>query len=78
MRNTADVTGGKPIAVLLPFISCLCAINPLGAFYDIILTQYDEFSESFKKRNYPLPLLTWANIYNALNEPCQGTAGAHV
>jgi hypothetical protein len=35
MRNTADVTGGKPIAVLLPSISDVNAINPLVAFYDI-------------------------------------------
>jgi hypothetical protein len=35
MRNTADVTGGKPIAVLLQPISGLSAINPLVAFYDI-------------------------------------------
>jgi hypothetical protein len=34
MRNTADVTGGKPIAVLL-FISGVSAINPLVVFYDI-------------------------------------------
>jgi hypothetical protein len=35
MRNTADVTGGKPIAVLLQFISGVSVINPLVAFYDI-------------------------------------------
>jgi hypothetical protein len=35
MRNTADVTGGKPIAVLLLSISGVSAINPLVAFYDI-------------------------------------------
>jgi hypothetical protein len=35
MRNTADVTGGKPIAVSLQPISGLSAINPLVAFYDI-------------------------------------------
>jgi hypothetical protein len=35
MRNTADVTGGKPIAVLLQSISGDSAINPLVAFYDI-------------------------------------------
>jgi hypothetical protein len=29
MRNTADVTGGKPIAVLLQPISGVSAINPL-------------------------------------------------
>jgi hypothetical protein len=35
MRSTADVTGGKPIAVLLQSISGVSAINPLVAFYDI-------------------------------------------
>jgi hypothetical protein len=35
MRNTAAVTGGKPIAVLLESISGVSAINPLVAFYDI-------------------------------------------
>jgi hypothetical protein len=35
MRNTADVTGGKPIAVLLQSISGVSAINPSVAFYDI-------------------------------------------
>jgi hypothetical protein len=35
MRNTADVTGGKPIAVFLQSISVVIAINPLVAFYDI-------------------------------------------
>jgi hypothetical protein len=35
MRNTADVTGGKPIAVFLLSISGVSAINPLVAFYDI-------------------------------------------
>jgi hypothetical protein len=35
MSNTADVTGGKPIAVLLQYISGVSAINPLVAFYDI-------------------------------------------
>jgi hypothetical protein len=35
MRNNADVTGGKPIAVLLQSISGVSAINPLVAFYDI-------------------------------------------
>jgi hypothetical protein len=34
MRNTADVIGGKPIAVLLQYISGVSAINPLVAFYD--------------------------------------------
>jgi hypothetical protein len=35
MRNTADMTGGKPIAVLWQYISGVSAINPLVAFYDI-------------------------------------------
>jgi hypothetical protein len=34
MRNTADVTGGKPIAVFLQYISGVSAINLLVAFYD--------------------------------------------
>jgi hypothetical protein len=32
MRNTADVTGGKSIAVLLQSISGVNAINPLVGF----------------------------------------------
>jgi hypothetical protein len=35
MRNTADVTGGKPIAVFWQSISGVSAMNPLVAFYDI-------------------------------------------
>jgi hypothetical protein len=35
MRNTAYVTGSKPIAVLLQSISGVSAINPLVTFYDI-------------------------------------------
>jgi hypothetical protein len=35
MRNTADVTDDKPIAVLLQSISGVSAIN-LVAFYDIL------------------------------------------
>jgi hypothetical protein len=35
MRNTADVSGGKPIAVLLQSIPGVSAINPLVAVYDI-------------------------------------------
>jgi hypothetical protein len=34
MKNTADVTGGKPIAVLLQSILGVSAINSLDAFYD--------------------------------------------
>jgi hypothetical protein len=35
MKTTADVAGGKPIAVLLQSISGVSDINPLVAFYDI-------------------------------------------
>jgi hypothetical protein len=35
MKNTADVTGGKPIAVLLQSLSDVSTINPLVAFYGI-------------------------------------------
>jgi hypothetical protein len=35
MKDTADVTGGKLIGVLLQSISGVSAINPLVAFYDI-------------------------------------------
>jgi hypothetical protein len=35
MKTTEDVTGGKPIAVLMQSISGVSAINPLVAFYDI-------------------------------------------
>jgi hypothetical protein len=35
VRTTANVTGGKSIAVLLQCISGLSTINPLVAFYDI-------------------------------------------
>jgi hypothetical protein len=35
MSNTADVTGGKSIAMTSQSISGVSAINPLVAFYDI-------------------------------------------
>jgi hypothetical protein len=35
MKNTADVTDCKTMAVLLQSISGVSAINPLVAFYDI-------------------------------------------
>jgi hypothetical protein len=35
MRNTADVIGGKPIAVSSQSISDVSAINSLVVFYDI-------------------------------------------
>jgi hypothetical protein len=35
MSYTAEVTGGKPIAVLLQSISGESALNPLVAFYEI-------------------------------------------
>jgi hypothetical protein len=47
MRNTADVTGDKPIAVLLQSISGVSAINALVAFYDIHLTEENKRRYSF-------------------------------
>jgi hypothetical protein len=35
VRNTADMTGGKPIAVRLQSISGASAFNPLVGFYNI-------------------------------------------
>jgi hypothetical protein len=35
MSNTADMTSGKPIAVILQSVSGVSAINPLVTFYDI-------------------------------------------
>jgi hypothetical protein len=35
VRNTADVTGGKPIAVFSQSMSGVNAINPIVALYDI-------------------------------------------
>jgi hypothetical protein len=35
MRNTADVTDGKPIAVWLQSILRISAIDPLVTFYNI-------------------------------------------
>jgi hypothetical protein len=35
MRNPADVTGGKLIAILLQSITGVSAINHIVAFYDI-------------------------------------------
>jgi hypothetical protein len=35
MKNTADKTDGKSIAVLLQLTSGVSAINPLVTFYDI-------------------------------------------
>jgi hypothetical protein len=35
VRNTADVTGDMPIAILLQSISVVSALNSLVVFYDI-------------------------------------------
>jgi hypothetical protein len=35
VRNTADVTSGKPIAVWSQSVSCVTAVYPLVAFYDV-------------------------------------------
>jgi hypothetical protein len=36
IRNTANVTGDKPIAIWLQSISGVIAVGPLVAFYDIL------------------------------------------
>jgi hypothetical protein len=60
MINTADVTGGKPITVLLQSISGVSAINPLVAFttsteerercYSFILSRTPHENELFRVR----------------------------
>jgi hypothetical protein len=75
MRNTADVTGGKPIAVLLQSISGVSAINPLVAFYDIhggkrdVLFFYfvpdttrDKTRPYRTIRHYPVPYINWVTV----------------
>jgi hypothetical protein len=52
MRNTADVTGGDPIAVLLQSISGVSAINPLVAFYDIHAAKMDMLWIYFYKHEF--------------------------
>jgi hypothetical protein len=62
MRNTENVTGGKPIAVLLQSTSGVSAINPLVAFYDIhggkreVLFFYivPDTTRDFKRLHYSL------------------------
>jgi hypothetical protein len=58
VKNTADVTGGKPIAVLLQSISGISAINPLVAFYDIHGGKREALFFYF------VPDTTRVNIYN--------------
>jgi hypothetical protein len=75
MRNTADVTGGKPIAVLLQSISGVSAVNPLVAFYDIhggkreMLFFYfvpDTTRDHVKLRNYVILIEKSKQISNIL------------
>jgi hypothetical protein len=47
VKNTADVTGGKPSAVLLQCISGVTAINPLVAFHDIHGRKREDSSSLF-------------------------------
>jgi hypothetical protein len=67
MRNTADVTGGKPIAVLLQSISGVSTINPLVAFYDIhggkreVLFFYF-VPDTTRKSNTVLKLCHWVGL----------------
>jgi hypothetical protein len=55
MKNIADVTGGKPIAVLLQSISDVCAINPLDAFYDIHGGKREKIINEHPRKWYTAP-----------------------
>jgi hypothetical protein len=56
MRNTADVTGAKPFAILSQSISGVSAINPLVLFYDIHGGKREVlfFHNSIKQSRFPL------------------------
>jgi hypothetical protein len=43
MSNIADMTSGKPIAVRSQSISGVIAMNPLVAFYDILVRKRGAF-----------------------------------
>jgi hypothetical protein len=82
MRNTADVTGGKPVAVLLQSISGVSTINPLVAFspsigeremcYSFILsrTPRETFNIelSFLPRDRSIPFICRSIVYYYENE----------
>jgi hypothetical protein len=51
MRNTANVTGGKPIAIWSQSISGVSGVNPLVAFYDIH-DIYDIFDDQINKLGF--------------------------
>jgi hypothetical protein len=74
MRNTADVTGGKPIAVLLQFISGVCAINPLVAFYDIHGGKREVLFFYFVPDATRESSYMCANKCKYINEPASGLA----
>jgi hypothetical protein len=50
MRNTAVVTGGKPIAVLLQFFSGVTAINPLDTYRLTTVDYYPGYTEPRTER----------------------------
>jgi hypothetical protein len=64
MRNTADVTGGNPIAVLLQSISGVSAINPLVAFTTSMKER--EMCYSFILSRTPHETLTKNNVQNKM------------
>jgi hypothetical protein len=81
MRNTADVTGGKPIAVLLRSISGVSAINPLVAVYDIhggkVLFFYfvpdttrDVRTDMLKLKKFIRTCVPLTNIGNSVCQTC--------
>jgi hypothetical protein len=68
MWNTADVTGGKLIAVLLQSMSGVSAIKPLVAFYDIHEGKREVLFFYFVPditRGVVVSFFYWRNIQNA-------------
>jgi hypothetical protein len=55
MSNTADVTGGKSIAVWSQPISGVNAINPLVAFYDIHRKKERDFFPDTTRHTHSSP-----------------------
>jgi hypothetical protein len=64
MRNTADVAGGKPIAVLLQPISGLSAMNPLLLTVNQSVTFCEMFGLSDPLNRFYLSFLTSDNFFD--------------
>jgi hypothetical protein len=64
MRNTADLTGGKPISVWLQYISGGEAVNPLVAFYYIYGRKREGYSFVLSRTPHETILLNIFCIFN--------------